>query len=123
MSLDWVAGFFDGEGTVGCWAARCRPNSKQKVLRAAVAQNDRRPLDKLIEFTGLGRINGPYKNTNGKNYHYRWGVEGEDVIELYKLLSGRLIGKQEQFDKALNDWESYRSTIVRGRPKTRGVSK
>ncbi len=117
MSLDWVAGFFDGEGSVGLWK-----NNTAKRLRAAIAQNDRKLLDEVVRITGLGRVNGPYKSTNGPNTHYRWSVDDKYVLLLYEQLSGRLLGKQEQFDKAIKEYNEYRASRICKKSKPRGVS-
>lgn len=124
MNLDWCAGFFDGEGTVGLWKNRAgRASSKARRLTASVGQNVREPLDVFARVTGLGKVRGPYRNSNGGNTSYQWSVAGQDVVELMYLLYDRLVLKRGQFEDAVRQYKTYKATVVRGRPKTRGISK
>src|SRR6266508_3519881 len=56
--LAWAAGFFDGEGTVGC--GHMQPD-KRPHLHLSVSQADVRPLKRFqLAIGGFGRIRGPF---------------------------------------------------------------
>lgn len=115
MNLDWAAGFFDGEGTVGFWKTSNKSKKTgfvYKRLAAAVAQNSRHTLEEFHKAVGLGKISGPYKSTNGPNSHYRWHAFNGEVLELEEKLRGRLVGKQEQFDRAIDEYRAYKTSFA-----------
>lgn len=65
-------------------------------------QVDRSVLDRLVEFTAVGRITGPYQYGRSKT-HYVWTVSTEDdalafVVSIFDLLSER---RQQQVIAAL----------------------
>lgn len=89
----WVSAFIDGEGCFGINDKR----QKRLTMRLQVNNGDLDSLLKLKEYTGLGKIYGPYeyKGTlpNGKDY-YRWTVSKQDelnylISEIYEFLSAR----------------------------------
>lgn len=56
----WAAGFFDGEGTAGCWNRGPQRISHYNV-QARIGQTDRVVLDRFATIVGVGKIYGPYQ--------------------------------------------------------------
>jgi hypothetical protein len=121
VNLDWCAGFFDGEGSVGCWRNAPRPGSKARRLKASIGQIVRTPLDVFQTVTGLGKVRGPYYNKSNGSTSYQWQASDEDVLKLAELLRDRVVLKRRQFDDAIQEYREYKSSVVRGRPKSRGI--
>src|SRR5256885_8714165 len=68
--LAWAAGFFDGEGWVGTGL-----RSGRRYPRLAVAQKDRRALERFQAAVSVGHIHGP--NPHGhKNPLYQYETNG-----------------------------------------------
>lgn len=65
--LAWAAGFFDGEGYIHT-SHRKRNNIAQRRVYSTFAvdvrQVDRRVLDRFQAAVGVGKVRGPYKQTN-----------------------------------------------------------
>lgn len=117
-SIEWCAGFFDGEGTAGCWKANNGRASKQfRRLTAAIAQNTREPLDVFVGVVKAGKVYGPYKSTNGGKEHYIASFNGEEVIALYDCLKDSLLIKRGQLEDAIKAYREYKATVVSGRPR------
>jgi len=70
--LHWLAGFFEGEGSCGCYLSQKNKKGKYKTykLQASISQKDRRILDDIKEKIGCGWIS---KNeySYGKVWHWR----------------------------------------------------
>jgi len=113
MNLDWAAGFFDGEGTVGLWK-----NNKHRRLTVSVSQNSAKPLQLFCDLVGAGSVRGPYKSTNGDKYHYQWAASGEEAVEVFDALNGRLQVKQEQYTDAIREFREYQTTLTYRKPKS-----
>lgn len=122
-SLAWAAGFFDGEGCVGLWKNPSgRHSAKFRRLTAAVSQNDEATLLVFHKLLG-GRFSGPYRATGNRVGHYRLAFSGQAVIDLYAKLKDFLVFKGPQFEKAIGEYNAYKSTVVRGRAKSIGLLK
>lgn len=102
-NLAWAAGFFDGEGYVGCvFRDKIKYKSTPRLI-LSIAQVDRIVLDKFAKIIGFGTITGPYKrksiqSKNQKDY-YKYNLESFEYIQhiycvLYNWLSPV---KQNQF--------------------------
>jgi hypothetical protein len=68
--LAWAAGFIDGEGCFGLHVTHGRPTDIRKYcsFKLAVAQCDRRVLDRLQDVLQVGKVRGPYKQKE-KNHN------------------------------------------------------
>lgn len=118
MSLEWAAGFIDGEAYVGCVGTINR-GKPYKRLTLAVSQNDKSPLEFLKELFGCGAVNGPYRYKEKAKQHYIWNVVGYDnVTKVFKALEPFLKVKQEQFKNAIGQFEQYRSTRTHKKSKS-----
>ena len=109
--LAWAAGFFDGEGHVGCCIHRSKTQNDFKRLTLTIAQVDRQVLDRFQQAVGVGTVNGPYEH--GKNrtrYFIYQGSTTSHVLEIHKLLEPFLSTvKQEQFINALAEFSEFRT--------------
>jgi len=101
--LAWAAGFWDGEGSCGCYG---KNDGRKRVasdiyLRASVNQNRREPLDRFVRAVGVGKIYGPYiptKNLLSQNPQWSYQVSGKAVDTLFDLLWPWLCDpKREQY--------------------------
>lgn len=64
--IAWIAGFFEGEGYAGCYHNRRRTLKNYYVLRASIAQREKKPLEfikKLLGYGSLFRRRSGYKNS------------------------------------------------------------
>lgn len=103
--IAWIAGFFEGEGNFG-------PNTKQKKYHCPVvqiAQTYREPLDFIYQYTGFGKVYGPYGpyTTQTKPY-YQYSIYGNDALEFIDMILPFLFSKGDQVRKVLNEYKFER---------------
>ncbi len=73
--LAWVGGFFSGEG---CFTLN------RRWVHADIRQaNDREPLDRVVAATGLGKVTGPYRYSNGnmRQGQYVYGLYSFEKVQ------------------------------------------
>jgi hypothetical protein len=92
----YVAGLFEGEGTVGHWGS----------VMCAVSMTDLEPLERLERTLG-GKISGPYHHPSGHKSHWRWYLVGaEQVRDVFEQLRPWLSPRRvTQFQDALDSWD------------------
>jgi hypothetical protein len=90
----YLAGVFDGEGTVTFWES----SSGQSVMQIAVAMSHQATVELFAQAFG-GKVHA-YKNTNGGQMH-RWNVQGVRCQEALRALHPYLLTKKEQAEVAL----------------------
>jgi hypothetical protein len=101
--LAWAAGFLDGEGHFGRHRRKgARPGGR---LAIQVAQQDRRPLDRLQAILG-GRVYGPYGPYGQTQPYFLWYIQGFErtqatIAMLWPFLSEP---KRLQARRALNGY-------------------
>lgn len=102
QSIEWCAGFFEGEGNFGLNNAK----GGKVYLKIQVAQVDPRPLEALVECFG-GRVLGPYGpyRTNKQPY-YQWGLYGEPAKEVALKMLPFLFQKADQIEKVLANYDN-----------------
>ncbi len=96
MTLDYLAGFIDGEG--GIYAAlnrrRDRP-TPQLMISVAAYNTDRRPLEALR--TRFGGSIGPKPSGLSQRSLWRWTLTGRDKLATFAdAMRGRLVIKAAQ---------------------------
>lgn len=99
VSIEYVAGFIDGEGSIAIGKNFTYASGKRNYyLRLSVHQMDRRPLDKLVERYGgsltLNRSHRP-------NAIWQWVVSGSTAAGVIGEIRPFLISKLEQADLGL----------------------
>ena len=109
-SLAWAAGFYDGEGSTGCYrqtvSATLKDGSEKEYsspsLQMGIAQTDRAILERFHSIIGDGSICGPYQDHRSANRRPQWswklsGVERVRVaLELLWPWLGETKRKQAQ---------------------------
>jgi hypothetical protein len=112
-SLDYVAGLYEGEGSV---------NVNAGCIRIRVSMTDREPLERLHATCG-GALRGPYPQRKGKPM-YVWELSGWTTVEAWfrgvsDLLSPRRVA---QFTKALAAPYKAKPRVIANRPPVCGLS-
>ena len=105
----WAAGFFDGEGYVGCnlrWAGKKR----YRRIDVQVTQNDPEVLERFRAAVGAGKVYGPYHTPKRANPMWKYGIgSAEGVRHVLEVLRPYLSSiKTKQAEEALlrfSDWE------------------
>lgn len=121
--LAWAAGFFDGEGTAGCWKNNNGTgNPNYRRLTASIAQNDKHTLEVFQQALG-GHLAGPFRAIGSTGGHWRLTFSGASVVALYKALKPFLIFKGPQFEKAIGEYDAYQSSRVHNKPGPKGIPK
>lgn len=110
MTLDYVAGIVDGEGTISLHPYKTYYKGRGYMPYISVANTDRRLLDAMAEFfKELGVSSSfctkPARKANHK-VSYAISVRGAKAIRLAKLLTGRLIIKKEQCAILAEEYEA-----------------
>lgn len=108
VSLEWCAGFFEGEGN-----ATVRNHTKTNgrlvypCLCLQVAQVHRDPLDALCEVLG-GKVRGPYgPYSTTKQAYYQWNITGLASIPVAEKLIPLMLQKGIQVQIALDKYKEY----------------
>jgi hypothetical protein len=79
--LAWVAGIFEGEGHVHA------ERGHAERIRVGVASSDRDVLDRIVAFTGVGKVYGPYVERKGHKPMYRyWCSHPVNAVALLRAL-------------------------------------
>jgi hypothetical protein len=103
----WAAGFFEGEGTVGC-RLQMQNNKPYYRLVANVTQTFREPLDKFQEIFGTGKVRGPYGPYSGNRQpHFQYNISGKNAVEVLEKMLPYLFHKGEQTREALAKYKEY----------------
>lgn len=77
--LAWAAGFFDGEGWIGC--NTYKRTSRALQIRAQISQKDRRVLDRFAAALGVGKVYGPYTHGRGAaELRYSYSANGRPAV-------------------------------------------
>jgi hypothetical protein len=101
--LWWIAGLLEGEG---CFTIQDRMK-KWASLRIEMQTADRDVLERVVEFTGLGKVNGPYKTRAAHHSPmYGWHLYGRTAIafvaKVYPLLCDRRRARIEEIFSQLD---------------------
>lgn len=101
MTIEWLAGFVDGEGCIrlGC------PDKHRKAWypELTIVQRDRAVLDRIRDFLGCGNVFGPSKCRH-PFFSYKLSATSETEAVL-RLLLPHLQVKQEQVEILLESLE------------------
>ena len=114
MNVRWLSGFWEGEGSVGCYDK----TSQQKHYRAyptmvlswSITQKEKWPLRKIKEYLGYGSL---YKNrASGVNGVPIWGFAcyNANTYKVIKKIRQHLISprRKRQIAKALRIWKQFK---------------
>lgn len=93
FELGWVAGLLEGEG---CFTARAPKKSSTKLyLSVDVQSGDRDVIERLIQYTGLGKLGGPYK-TRARHHTpmYGWKLSSQPAEILMETILPHMCGRR-----------------------------
>lgn len=105
--LAWCAGFFDGEGSIGCYSA----GKDYRRLSMTASQIDVAVLHKM-QLHLRGNVRGPYPNDGNARPNYVWELTRFELVQQAVCCLWPWLGevKREQAKKALIEMGEYRST-------------
>lgn len=112
MTWDYVAGFFDGEGSLVFPNAKNRPRSYPPVL--SISQVDRRPLDGLRDFIGDGKVELREQSRTAHGHRPIHVYTLSRVATLRRVLpelARRCIVKRDVVLRGINDLEGRRTVM------------
>lgn len=113
--LAWAAGFFDGEGTAGCYLhnkSKLSVQDERYCARMTIGQSDPEVLIRFQSAVGVGNVRGPYKYAYNKTPLWCWSLAKIGEI---KIASGAIFPylssiKQQQLTQAIEDFEYWKET-------------
>lgn len=121
--VGYVAGFFEGEGSV---AARTAPGDGHTRIRAELSQTSRWPLDRCVRILGFGKVYGPLKHGADSPMFQLLFTSEANVKRLWDLIGDQLSPRrQAQFEKAFTNfaarelrgnWQAKREQCPHGHP-------
>ena len=117
VSLEYIAGFFDGEGYIQI--AKKSPGGHSRSpywLMCSMANTHRGVLDEIQKVTGGLVIF--HKGTTGRNSpHYRLSFYTQQALTFLKAIQPYLVIKREEADLAVAFYEHNKASGFRGRVK------
>lgn len=100
MSLEYLAGFIDGEGSIQIARGHWQHMTRGYTLHLAAKQTDPRPLQMLADRFG-GRVIRVVPTQPRRLAHYRWGIVARQAEVAIRALEPYLIVKRDQANLAL----------------------
>ena len=117
LSLEWAAGFVDGEGCISVVAQtyKCGRNATHRLV-CSITQNNREVLEHLRDCVGIaGRI----YNVKRRSFHtkpvYVLNFDGKKAMAFIALLTPHLVRKREEALTAWSYWVEGRVSERFGR--------
>src|SRR3990167_2660157 len=113
FELGWVVGFLEGEGCFACWVQKTgTPHTGgSRSLSVICDQVQKEPLDRLMRFTGAGKVLGPYTTNkpdgNNRQPIHSWRAHTAAASQLMETIRPHMSPRrQAQIDKALSLWKA-----------------
>lgn len=105
----WVAGFFDGEGTIS--VSRGGRGGKYQSVYVSIVNTHKESIETIYSWVGAGRFSE--RDMSGRPKHhkqqYLWKIAAQrDVVEFCKQILPYLIVKKEKVQEFLNGWEDLK---------------
>lgn len=108
--IGWVAGIFEGEGSVSASTARRTDGRSRRSpqLKFSIGMTDFDVLEEVHRIVGMGTLCGPYSRPNKKD-HWVWSIQKQaDAIAFAELIRPYLFSRRrEQLDAAVNKRLAY----------------
>ena len=108
--LAYIAGLFDGEGSVSRYRER-RKNRKNPtwVIRCEVNMTDRAIIKWLHETLGFGSFHKkpPSKNQLGSRMQYRWCCSYRDALKFANLLLPHARVKRKKLQQVIKYYDQF----------------
>lgn len=112
ISIEYLAGFFDGEGSVGLYASS---SSKRHSLRVCINQVES-DVSRQIFLEILSRFGGGFSFPKRAKPHHRqaisWSVYGDDAVLFLRSIEPHLLLKKGEVQAVLawqNKWGGDRA--------------
>jgi predicted transcriptional regulator len=118
LSLDFIAGFFDGEGCITFFVAKASHKKTFPFLmfpRIYMDQRDRDILDIIQKTIGLGTVK-PFES-KGKIYHSLRINKASEVRKFIEIFDGKLVVKQPHLDVIKKFFVNYAYRKDRTKPR------
>jgi hypothetical protein len=122
ITASYVAGFFDGEGTVFIGKSKT-PNSHSYSLRVRIGCSDYEPIKVITDFANCGILD-TLETHQGRPY-YRWRCYDKHVTEFLLRIQPYIRGKKIQVELAL-EFQKFKKAMLelnRQGIKTQGIEK
>lgn len=101
MNWDYIAGFFDGEGSLSFSVGKTNKEHRVFRLFLSLSNNNYEVLEKAKSFLEMGTIHTkPSKNPNARTSHL-FQVSGFKILPILKELLPRIIIKKQQVALAI----------------------
>lgn len=95
--LGYLAGLFDGEGTVGYYK-----KTTHWSANLAIYNTDARVMQWILQHAGCGRV---YLNGGSKHKGWQWQLNNQaDITTFLRVIRPHLVIKGEQVDLLLTFW-------------------
>lgn len=106
--LFWFAGLLEGEGCFDIQRNKLVGGAIKKYPRIQINMNDRDVLERVLEFTGCGSLNGPYGEGRGGNPkvkgYYSWKANSKHAVALMTAVRPLLgVRRQRRIDEVLQE--------------------
>jgi hypothetical protein len=111
--VEWayIAGFFDGEGSVGVYHRTAGGNAKGAIYYTTmvqISQKRRAVLDWMVERTGLGTVM-QYKDRRTHDMH-KWYVQGNSsCLTFLRFIAPYVIEKKDQVELAVHFCRNFKN--------------
>lgn len=108
-SVEWAAGFLEGEGYIGFKYFNNRVyGRKYPRLTLSISQVYREPLDMFQKIFEVGSVLGPYgPYRENKQPYFMFSVSGDDAVKIIEATLPWLFRKGEQALEALEEYRRY----------------
>jgi signal recognition particle subunit SEC65 len=108
-TVRYLAGFFDGEGTVTAYLSQeGRPKGRVVRIRLSIANTVRGPLDEFCAESGVGVVMVRQKKNPRHKPLYTWLVSAEAAESVFRQMRPFLKIKRAQADLAIRIQEDLR---------------
>jgi len=110
MNWNYIAGFFDGEGTFGKYS--------KSGYKVGITQSNKKVLEEIQSFTGIGYIHHIKKRqSHWKNAWVYYIAKQEDVYSFLNKISNKIVIKEGAVLKALPELKKKLANKRRQRVK------
>lgn len=130
--IAYVAGLYEGEGTLTIQARAHRGADYWPTIRLSISMVDVEPLQRAQLYTGVGKISGPYERRTEINAQpqYTWNVvQYAELLDLLKSMSPYLSPRRlARVEEVVAIWEARATETaddfgVRHRSRTGGEAR
>lgn len=103
--IAWLAGFFDGEGTLGIYYGG--RNGKYPCWSLAIYNTDKKSLDYCMEITGVGHVHSRKRILKeGYKRQWTWEIKRQrNIVSILKQMIPFLQIKRFIAEEMVNNWK------------------